>query len=187
MLAHILGGFNERLPAMENPADPMLVTETPLLLIPIKEAFAALGVSTQKGYQLVAKGQLPAFKLGGRAVVKTADLEGFIAGLPPIVAKEPTWAPLTPEARAAKLARRREKRRVEAAAKAEAREVMKARFRASVAAREAKAEAAPLAEPAPVAETAPTLTPREAAIARLKASIAGRNTVALQAANPTAG
>lgn len=52
------------------------------LLVPRAEAFAAIGVGTTKGYELVNEGKLVARKLGSRTMITAASLHQFVESLP---------------------------------------------------------------------------------------------------------
>jgi excisionase family DNA binding protein len=49
-----------------------------------QEACDALRIGRTKLYELFSSGQLRAFALGGKTLIKATDLENFIAALPPI-------------------------------------------------------------------------------------------------------
>lgn len=53
------------------------------LAVTFTAAAAAIGVSTSTVKRLVTAGQLPTVKVMGRTLVRTADLAGFVASLPP--------------------------------------------------------------------------------------------------------
>lgn len=46
------------------------------------EAARALGIGKTKLFELIAKGDLPALRLGGRTLVRREDIEAFVAQLP---------------------------------------------------------------------------------------------------------
>jgi excisionase family DNA binding protein len=52
--------------------------ELPLLL-PVPRAAKLLGISRASAYRLVAAGELPSRRLGGRVYVVTAELRQFVA------------------------------------------------------------------------------------------------------------
>lgn len=51
-------------------------------LIPIRAAFALIGVRPTKGYDLVAKCQLAAVRLGARSYVRESELNRFLDEVP---------------------------------------------------------------------------------------------------------
>jgi excisionase family DNA binding protein len=58
------------------------------LALSIEEASSALGISRSLGYELVARGELPAIRLGRRIVVPRAALERLLST--PECSPEPT-------------------------------------------------------------------------------------------------
>lgn len=46
------------------------------------EAARSLGIGKTKLFELIAKGDLPAIRLGGRTLVKREDIEALVARLP---------------------------------------------------------------------------------------------------------
>ena len=52
----------------------------PLMLRP-KDAFAAIGVKTTKGYELINAGELQTVKLGRATLIPTASVRAFAARL----------------------------------------------------------------------------------------------------------
>jgi hypothetical protein len=59
------------------------------LLVPKRQAFAALGVGNTKGHELINAGFLLARKLGTRTVIEAESLRSFAAGLPALPRKTP--------------------------------------------------------------------------------------------------
>ena len=57
------------------------------LLIPKRQAFAAIGVGNTKGYELIAEGKLVARKLGSRTMIETESLRAYVASLPTLPTK----------------------------------------------------------------------------------------------------
>jgi len=55
---------------------------TEALALPITEAARLLGIGKTKLFDLVRTGALPAVRLGGRTLIRRADLEMFAAALP---------------------------------------------------------------------------------------------------------
>ena len=51
-------------------------------LVSCSEAARALGISKSGVYNLLRDGVLPSVRLGGRTLIRAADLEKFVAGLP---------------------------------------------------------------------------------------------------------
>ena len=51
-------------------------------LIPIRAAFALIGVRPTKGYDLVTKRQLAAVRVGARTFVRQSELERFLEEVP---------------------------------------------------------------------------------------------------------
>jgi excisionase family DNA binding protein len=49
------------------------------LLLPVPRAAALLGISRASAYRLVATGELPSRRLGGRVYVVTAELRQIVA------------------------------------------------------------------------------------------------------------
>lgn len=49
-----------------------------LLALPPKDAFASIGVGVTKGYELIAAGELDAFKIGRATRITTASLRAFV-------------------------------------------------------------------------------------------------------------
>jgi excisionase family DNA binding protein len=58
-----------------------LASNAPTLLR-LNDAAAALGISRRTIYGLIASGDLPAFKLLSATVVRTADIDAYVASLP---------------------------------------------------------------------------------------------------------
>lgn len=52
----------------------------PLMLRP-KEAFAAIGVKTTRGYELIAAGELEALKCGRMTLIPVSSIKAFAARL----------------------------------------------------------------------------------------------------------
>ena len=50
-------------------------------LLPVKAVASALGLGKTKAYELVACGRLPAVRIGSKILVRTEDLEAYIASL----------------------------------------------------------------------------------------------------------
>ena len=59
------------------------------LLIPKRQAFAAIGVGNTKGHELINAGLLVARKLGSRTVIEAESLRSYAASLPPLPRKAP--------------------------------------------------------------------------------------------------
>lgn len=66
---------------------------TPKLAYKINEAATAVGISRSKLYQLIAAGELRKTRVGGRSVIRAADLEALLDGAS---SKEPTGASPNP-------------------------------------------------------------------------------------------
>ena|SRR3712207_3253161 len=52
------------------------------LLVPKRQAFAAIGVGNTKGHELINRGLLVARKSGSRTLIETESLRRYVAGLP---------------------------------------------------------------------------------------------------------
>ncbi len=52
------------------------------LLVPLDDAFRALGIKRTKGFELIRDGHLVARKIGARTVVEAESLRRFAASLP---------------------------------------------------------------------------------------------------------
>ena len=52
------------------------------LLVPKRQAFAAIGVGNTKGHELINKGLLVARKSGSRTLIEAESLRRYVAGLP---------------------------------------------------------------------------------------------------------
>lgn len=50
-------------------------------LLPVKAVAVALGIGKTTAYELIASGQLPAVRIGSKILVRSQDLEDFIASL----------------------------------------------------------------------------------------------------------
>jgi hypothetical protein len=59
------------------------------LLIPKRQAFAAIGVGNTKGHELINAGLLVARKLGTRTLIEAESLRSYAAGLPVLPRKSP--------------------------------------------------------------------------------------------------
>ncbi len=57
------------------------------LLIPKRQAFAAIGVGNTKGHELINAGLLVARKLGARTLIEAESLRSYAAGLPALPRK----------------------------------------------------------------------------------------------------
>lgn len=57
------------------------------LLIPKRQAFAAIGVGNTKGHELINAGLLVARKLGTRTLIEAESLRSYAAGLPALPRK----------------------------------------------------------------------------------------------------
>lgn len=55
-----------------------------VLLLPTKDAFAALGVGRTTGFRLIAEGKLTARKLGGKTLVEADAMRRFVDSLPKV-------------------------------------------------------------------------------------------------------
>lgn len=55
-----------------------------LQLLSVDQALALLGIGRTSLYELVAQGHLKPVKLGRRTLIKAADLQAFVAALPPV-------------------------------------------------------------------------------------------------------
>ena len=55
-----------------------------ILLLPTKDAFAALGVGRTTGFRLIAEGKLTARKLGGKTLVEADAMRRFVDSLPKV-------------------------------------------------------------------------------------------------------
>lgn len=55
-----------------------------LQLLSVDQALALLGVGRTSFYEMVSQGRIAPVKLGRRTLVKTADLQAFIASLPTV-------------------------------------------------------------------------------------------------------
>lgn len=59
---------------------------TPASIAPVAlttaDAARSLGIGKTKLFELIAEGQLPAIRLGGRTLIRRDDLESFVAALP---------------------------------------------------------------------------------------------------------
>lgn len=60
------------------------MTQLPIAPVALTTADAArsLGIGKTKLFELIAGGELPAIRLGGRTLIRRSDLEDFIAALP---------------------------------------------------------------------------------------------------------
>lgn len=60
------------------------MTQIPITPVALTTADAArsLGIGKTKLFELIANGQLPAIRLGGRTLISREDLESFVAALP---------------------------------------------------------------------------------------------------------
>lgn len=56
-------------------------TNIPIALT-TSDAARSLGIGKTKLFELIAAGQLPAIRLGGRTLISRQDLEAFVAALP---------------------------------------------------------------------------------------------------------
>jgi len=52
------------------------------LLVPVEDAFRALGIGRTKGFALIRDGHLIARKIGSRTVVEAESIRSFAAALP---------------------------------------------------------------------------------------------------------
>jgi excisionase family DNA binding protein len=52
------------------------------LTISVSDAAHQLGIGRTKIFELLKTGQLPAVRIGGRTLIRSADLEKFVQGLP---------------------------------------------------------------------------------------------------------
>jgi excisionase family DNA binding protein len=64
---------------------PNVLPVAPITLSKARVA-ATLGVSVRTVHSLIASGQLPAIRCGGRVLVTVAALDTFVASRPPVVA-----------------------------------------------------------------------------------------------------
>jgi excisionase family DNA binding protein len=65
---------------------PTVLPVAPITLSKARAA-ATLGVSVRTVHSLIASGQLPAIRCGGRVLIPVAALEAFVASRPAVVAK----------------------------------------------------------------------------------------------------
>jgi excisionase family DNA binding protein len=71
-----------------------------VLLVDVSEAAEMLGVSSRQVERLVASGALPSVKVGASRRIRRADLEAFVASLPPSPFGSRVQAKVAPAARA---------------------------------------------------------------------------------------
>lgn len=60
----------------------MMLDNSSFRLVSMPEAQRTLGASRSTLYKLISGNEIPAFKVGRRTLIKSTDLEAFIAGLP---------------------------------------------------------------------------------------------------------
>ncbi len=50
-------------------------------LLPVKTVALTLGIGKTKAYELIAAGQLPAVRIGSKILVRSQDLDAYVASL----------------------------------------------------------------------------------------------------------